>query len=100
MNHELVGVRVVRSNEIDAAFHQAGDEMDISGKPIELGDDQRRLGLLGGGNGSRELRSIRALPALDLAEVRDQLAVVAGNMPHDRVALGVEAKAAPTLAIS
>jgi hypothetical protein len=62
---------------------------------LELRNDQGRFGLLGGGNGSRELRPIRALPAFDFAEVRGQLAVVAGNMPHDRVALGLEAKAAP-----
>ena len=47
------------------------------------------LALLGRANGSRELRSIGTLPAFDFAKVRDQLAVVAGNMPHDRLALGI-----------
>jgi hypothetical protein len=32
--------------------------MDVSGEAVELGNDQRRLGLLGGGNRSRELGSV------------------------------------------
>ena len=46
--------------------------MDVSGEAIELRDDQRGFRLLGGGNGSRELRPIGTFPALDFAVVRDQ----------------------------
>jgi hypothetical protein len=98
-DHELVGVRVICCDEIDAAFHQAGYEMDVSGQAIQLRDDQGSLGLFGGSNSSRELRPIVALAALDLAELGAELAVAAGNMTEDRFALGVQAKTAPTLAI-
>jgi hypothetical protein len=57
------------------------------------------LAFLGGSNSSRELRPIVALAALDLAELRAELAVAAGNMTEDRFALGAQAKTAPTLAI-
>src|ERR1700731_1488423 len=73
--------------------------MNISGQPIELRNDQGRLGLLGGSNGGRELRAVGPLAALDFAEIRNKLAGVSRQMPHDGVALGVQAKTAPALTI-
>src|SRR5258708_34433280 len=99
MHHELVGVRIVRSDEIDAAFHEAGDEMDVSSQTIKLCNDQGCLGLLGSGNSSRQLRPIGPPAALDLAEFPNQFASVAGKMPEDRLTLGSTAEAAPPLAI-
>jgi hypothetical protein len=99
MNHELVGVRVVSSDEIDTAFHQAGDEMNVHGQSIELGDDQRGLGLLGCCDGRRKLRPIVALAALDFAEFTDQLAAIAANVAQHGLTLRIEAKAAPALPI-
>jgi hypothetical protein len=54
-------VRVVRSHEIDTAFHQAGDEMNVPGQSIKLGDDQGGLGLLGCCDGRRKLRPAKRL---------------------------------------
>jgi hypothetical protein len=99
VHHELVGVRIVRRDEIDATFHKAGDKMDISSEAIELGNDQGCPGLLGSGNGSRELGPIGPLAALDFAEFCDEFASLTGKMPEDRLALGVQAKAASALAI-
>jgi len=97
VHHELVGMGIVRRHEIDAAFHKPGDEMDVSSQPIELGNDQGCPGLLGSGDGSRKLGPIGPLPAFDLAEFRNQFASVTGSMPEDRLALGVQAKAASAL---
>jgi hypothetical protein len=93
-------VRVVRRDEIDTAFHQAGDEMNVPGQSIKLGDDQRGLGLLGCCNRRRELRPIIAFAALDFAEFTDQLAAIAANVAQHSFALRVEAKTAPALPIS
>jgi hypothetical protein len=35
-----VGLRQVDGHEVDAAVHEPGDERDVAGQPIELGDDQ------------------------------------------------------------
>jgi hypothetical protein len=53
VDHELIGVRVVRRNEVDAALHQAGNKMDVPGQAVELCDYQRGLGFLGSHNRSR-----------------------------------------------
>ena len=55
VDHQLIGVRIVRSDEIDATFHEAGDEMDVSGQTIEFRNDQGCLGLLSSCDGSRKL---------------------------------------------
>jgi hypothetical protein len=91
--------QVVRRDEIDAALHQPGNEMDVSGEAVELRDNQRGFRLLCGGNRSRELRPIGTFPALDFAEIRDQFAAVSGHMPPYCLALGIQAETAPTLAI-
>jgi hypothetical protein len=50
--------RIVRSDEIDAAFHEAGDEMNVASQAIKLCNDQGCLGFLGSSNGSRKLGPI------------------------------------------
>jgi len=99
VHHQLIGMGIVRRDEIDATFDKAGDEMDISSQTVEFRNDQGRPGLLGTGNGSRELGPIRPPATLDFAEFPDKFASLAGKMPEDRLALGVQAKAAPPLAI-
>jgi hypothetical protein len=42
--HEWIRVRArLRHDKGHIVRHQAGDEMDITAQPIELGDDDRRL---------------------------------------------------------
>ena len=45
VQHEWIGVRVarLRHDKGHIVRHQAGDEMDVTAQPIELGDDDRRL---------------------------------------------------------
>src|SRR5262245_12543941 len=100
MHHQLVSVRVVGGNKINAAFHHARDEMDISSQAIELRYDQDCLGFLGSGDGGGELWPIRPLTALYLAEFPDQFAGMAGKVPLDCIALSVQPKSAATLTIS
>ena len=42
VQHERSGGRHVGRNERDAGLHQPGDEVDIAGQPVELGDQQGR----------------------------------------------------------
>jgi hypothetical protein len=37
---ELVGVRVVAGDEIDASVHERGEEGDVAREPVQLSDDQ------------------------------------------------------------
>src|SRR5262249_23319254 len=73
--------------------------MDISSQAIELGDDQGRLGLLGGSYGGCKLRPVRPLAALHFAELPNQFASVGGHVLLDPFALRIQPQAAPTLAI-
>jgi hypothetical protein len=42
----LVRVRHVSGDEFDPAIHERGDEGDIAGEPVELGNDELGLELL------------------------------------------------------
>jgi hypothetical protein len=43
-DRQLVGMRVIHSHELHTGIHQRGDEREIPGESIELGNDQ--LGFL------------------------------------------------------
>ena len=62
-----------RHDERHALRHQAGDEGDVSGEAIQLGDNYGALGGSRSSKGCGELRpavqSVRALTALDLYEL-------------------------------
>src|SRR5437016_1112787 len=79
---------IVRCDEIDATFHQASDEMDVAGQPVELGNDEGRLGPFGSSNGSSKLGSIRPASTLDFAELSNQRTKVFGKMPAHRPPTG------------
>jgi hypothetical protein len=80
VDREPVGVRVVAGHEVDAALHQAGEEVDVAGEPVELGDDEGGAGALGVGGGAGQLGSLAALDFLVGGEDRGVvgLGVVAG----------------------
>ena len=73
VNGQLVGVRVIDRYELDAGVHQRRDESKISGKPVELGDDQSGLVLAAGLQRPRQVRPIGPLAALDFGELGDNL---------------------------
>ena len=71
MQHEGIGIGAEFGNdERNTLRHQPGDEGDVAGEAIELGDDDRTLAATRGGEGGGELRPpverIRALAALCL----------------------------------
>jgi hypothetical protein len=71
---QLVGGGHVDRGELDAGFHQVGDEGDVARQAVELGDHQHGplppAQLERGG----ELGPVGALAALDFRELGDQLA--------------------------
>ncbi len=74
MQHERVGIGAkLRGDEWHPRGHQPGDEGDVAGQPIELGDNDGAARILCGRQGCRELRPafqrIRALARLDLDEL-------------------------------
>ena len=61
---ELVGVRVIDGDELDAAVHQRGDEGEVAGQPVELGDDELGLVLAAGGQCLGQFGAVCAFAAL------------------------------------
>jgi hypothetical protein len=73
MQHDLIGLGHVRCDELDTRFQQATDEVNIPGKPVQLGDYQRGPVLSASFKGKPKLRTagqrVAAFPALDLYEL-------------------------------
>ena len=93
-----VGARHVHGDEFNTAFHEIGDEGDVAGQPVELGDDQRGALPLTGGNGRVEFGPVGFPPTLDLGELGEDVTAPGRKVGND-AALGVEAKAAGSLAV-
>jgi hypothetical protein len=72
MDGQLVGVRVIHSHELHTALHQRGDEGQVAGQAVELGDDQLCLLLLAGRERLLQFWSVIALAALNLGELIDK----------------------------
>ena len=98
VHHELIGVWIVRCDEIDTTFHESVDEMNVSGQPVEFSNDQGCFRLLGRCYGGGKLGSVGSPSALDFAEFLDQRPGIGGNVPDYRLSLGFEPKAASPLA--
>jgi len=58
---EPIGARVVGGDELDVAVHQRGDEGEVAGQSVQLGDDELALVLAAGGQGLLQLGAIRTL---------------------------------------
>ena len=63
-------MRHVARHKIGSGVHQIGDERDVAGKPVELGDDERGLVTAAGIEGERELGAVVLGAALDFGELR------------------------------
>ena len=61
VDRQLVRFRHVGSYEVDASLLQTGEEVNVTGQSIELGDDQRRRGAPRMGDRLRKLRTIGPL---------------------------------------
>src|SRR5262249_33451873 len=64
----------VGRDEIDAAFHKPGDEMNVPSQTIEFGDDQSCLGFFRSGYSCSELRPVVPLAAFDFDKFAQQSA--------------------------
>jgi hypothetical protein len=84
-------VRVVHSHELHAAIHQRGDESQISGQAVELGNDELCLLLLASRQRLLQFRPVIALAALDLGELIDKRPPAAVEVVLDGLALRAEA---------
>lgn len=93
-----VGTRHVHGDELDPALHQACDEGDVAGQPVELGDDQRGALPLAGGDGGMEFRPVVLPAALDLGEFGEDVATPSRKI-SDGAALGLQSEAAGSLAV-
>ncbi|MFZ1430886.1 MAG: hypothetical protein WAS21_29490 [Geminicoccaceae bacterium] len=88
-----VGGRHVHGDELDPALHEARDEGDIAGQPVELGDDQRGPLPLAGGDRGMKFGPVVLPGALDLGEFGEDVAATGGEI-RDGPALGLQTEAA------
>ena len=99
VEHE--GIRVdpeLGDDERHLLHHQPGDEGNVSGQSVELGDDDRALGRASSGEGGCQLRpaieSIGALAGFDLGELGDPGEVLGLAEAGDGCLLGPDAEPA------
>ncbi len=91
--------RPIGGDELDAALHQPGHEVDIAGQAVELGDDQDGAMDTRGGQRRGELRPILPAPALHFDELGRDRAKSAGDMDRDGGTLRLQTRAAATLLV-
>jgi hypothetical protein len=72
VNGETVCLGEVGGDELHPALHESRDEGDVAGKPIKLGNDEGSALEAAGSKGSRELRAIVTLAALDLGVLANE----------------------------
>jgi hypothetical protein len=99
VHREPIRHRHVRGNEVDAAVHQRRDKRDIARQPVELGHDQRGASSLRVTDRRARLRSVRMLPALDLAVLGQELPAAAIEVIGDGLALPLDAETGMALLI-
>jgi hypothetical protein len=96
VQHEWIGLGAeISDDEADFVLHQAADEVHVTAEPIELRDNNRRLGLASGFQRGTELRPllIVVLAGLNLGEGLDNLdAFLIGETP-DQGLLRLQAEA-------
>ena len=97
MQHERIGVRAkLGDDERDAAGHEIGDERHVPRQAVELGDDDRRLGLAGHGQRGGELRApverVGAFAGFDFDKLGEDFAAFRLGEPGEGGALGLDAQ--------
>lgn len=79
---EPVGARHIHCNEFHVAVHQAGNEMDVAGKPVKLGDDQNRAAFPALCKRRMELGPVLLASALHFDELRGKLVLACHEAGH------------------
>ena len=97
LDHHLVRVWIVTTDEIHPALDQAGDEVDVAGKAVELGDQERYAAPATLLDGGLKLGPVVLLSGFDLGILVGQVAAVCFEVALDGCALRVEAVAAGSL---
>ena len=97
VQHEGIGIGAkLGDDERHALRHQPGDEGDIAGEPVELGDDDGALADSGRGQRGGELRApierIAALAGLDLGELAEEGESFAFGEAGDHGSLGLDSE--------
>jgi hypothetical protein len=95
---EPVRARHVHGHEFNIAVHQSGNEMDVAGEPVELGDDKHGTVLPALCERCMEFRPILLPPALYFDELRRQLSL-ACHEAGDGFALRVQTQTARALPV-
>src|SRR5262245_46743205 len=75
----------------NSARDEPGEEVDVAGEPVELGDHQGGAGAPGVGDGLGQLGAVGPLAALDLAVGGEDHGVVGPGEVVDGGDLGIEA---------
>lgn len=88
MQGEAACVRHIARDEINAAIHQAGNEMHVPCQPVELGDYEPCFQVAAPGEAAA-MWAVVALDALDFGKLGGELAA-SGNKFEDGGALRVE----------
>ncbi len=99
MDGEPVHGRHVGRDELDAAFHQPGDEVDVAGQTVELGDDQHGAPRPAVGQRRCELGAVPLAAAFHLDVLADDAAARRGGMADDGRALRLKAQAGAALLV-
>ena len=98
MDGKPVRLREVGGFEVYPAFHEVGDEGDITGEAIQFSYDQDRFMLAAELEGCDEGWTIVALSALDFEDLFHQSPIATIEEPGDGGSLRFEAQAACSLA--
>ena len=102
VQHEGIGIDAeLGDDEGHPLRHEPGDEGDVAGEAIELGDDDRALGYARGSKRCGELwpaiERIRAFAALDLDELLEEGDALGFGKAGDGGSLGFDAEAGAAL---
>jgi len=89
---EVVGFGHVDGDEADARFHEAGDDSDVAGEAVELGDEEDAADAAGVVEGGFELGAAAFAGAgFDLGEFEDNFEVFAPGVGEDGGLLSLQA---------
>ncbi len=77
MDSKPIGLRKIDGFKFDPGLHEIGDEGDVSGEPVQFGNDQGGPVETACGKGVRKPRTIIFTPASDFGVFGEQCAAAA-----------------------